>query len=240
MKEKTPIKITPDPIINAVIEVRFKPGILENAVFGSIYNKLNKKYPVHKNLDIGIPYEMRKALPNFQYQVEAEISNEDYIIGIGSNVISFKIQGEYKGWGHIYSNFKDDFNILLKEDNLIAEVERVGLRYINFFKNEKDIFNSFKLTIDFGNKEDYKINSTSYSTNLLDGDVFLTLRVADKVKTKDSEKGLLLDIDAYKNNDLDKNNIVETVNALHITGEKLFFRLLEKDFLNKFKPEYKE
>lgn len=238
MNENIPIKITPDPIINAVIEIRFNTDIPENAVFGAIYNKLSNNYPIYKNL--GIPFEISHIVPQLKHSAEAEISNEDYVIGIGSNVVLFKIQGDYKGWDVFYSIFKRDFEFLLQSENLIKDVERIGLRYINIFKNENDIFNSFDLDIKFGNKENYKVKNTSYTTTLIDNDISLTLRIADQVKSSKAEEGLLLDIDAYKTDELKKNKIMETINSLHEAEKKLFFRLLKIDFLNKFNPVYEE
>ena len=46
---KIPSKIDPDPIITAVIEVRFKTAIPESTVVGVIYGELIVDYPNFKN-----------------------------------------------------------------------------------------------------------------------------------------------------------------------------------------------
>ena len=237
---KIPSKIDPDPIITAVIEVRFKTAIPESTVVGVIYGKLIVDYPNFKNLLV--PFEMKQVIPQFKYSAESEISNNDYIIGIGRNVFSQKITNNYLGWNDFFSTFKNNFKKLIEIPKLIDSIERIGLRYINFFKNETSMFNSFKLNIDFSEKKLYSVEQTMFSTTLLVDDIKLNLKVQDKASTPQSKEGLLVDIDAYYlvNEEKETKKWVNIVETLHKEEKKLFFNLLKDEFLNKFNPQYEE
>nr|MDA3940914.1 TIGR04255 family protein [Spirochaetia bacterium] len=111
--------------------------------------------------------------------------------------------------------------------------------YINFFKNETNIFDSFKLEINFSEKDSYKVEHTAYNTTMIVDNIKLNLKIQDKTKTNQAEEGLLVDIDSFSlGTNID--NLETVVNNLHLEEKKLFFNLLEDDFLKKFKPEYGE
>ena len=40
-----PKKITPCPILEAIVEIRFEPEEPDDAIFGIIYNKFKKRFP---------------------------------------------------------------------------------------------------------------------------------------------------------------------------------------------------
>ena len=48
-------EISPCPIIDAILEIRFIPNIHPNAVFGLIYNTLRNDFPNVENLPIIVP-----------------------------------------------------------------------------------------------------------------------------------------------------------------------------------------
>ena len=234
---KTPIRITPDPITTAVLEVRFKPSVPESTVVGSIYSKLVGFYPNYKNL--AIPTEMRHAIPQLKYSSEIEISDDNYIISIGQNVFSQKITNTYLGWDDFIATFNKNFKLINDAQNQFESIERVGLRYINFFSNETDIFECFKLTINFSEKDKYAIEQTNYYTILIADNIKLNLRIQDKAKTIQAEEGLIVDIDSFCQ-DVNINNFETVVEQLHFEEKQLFFNLLHDELLKKHNPEYGE
>lgn len=235
--DKIPNKITPDPIVSAVVEIRFKPGIPQTAVVGSVYSKLANNYPNYKNLPF--PQEFKRMIPNLKYTAEIEIANEDYTLGIGHNVFSQRINNKYLGWKDFFAICKQNVETLTTIPNLIEKTERIGLRYINFFPDETDMFNSFRLSIEFAKKDQYDVNHTMYRTSLSTKGINLELRIEDKAKTAQTAEGLLLDIDANSTNEDDlKGDLLKIIDTLHVEEKILFFNLLTDEFLSKFKPKY--
>ena len=65
-----PKKITPCPIIESVVEIRFDSAIPAEAIFGVVYNAFNDIFPNKPiNLPIlQIPEQIRNSDPNLQYK----------------------------------------------------------------------------------------------------------------------------------------------------------------------------
>lgn len=63
---KIPKKITPDPISESVVELRFKTNLPADAVFGMLYKKLNEMFPdSYESLSILQLHEADKAIDNY-------------------------------------------------------------------------------------------------------------------------------------------------------------------------------
>jgi uncharacterized protein (TIGR04255 family) len=66
---KLPKTINPCPIIDALLEIRFRTTTHPNAVFGLIYNTLQEDFPRVESLPIlQLPDQVRAADPNFKYK----------------------------------------------------------------------------------------------------------------------------------------------------------------------------
>jgi len=60
-----PKKITPCPIIDSTIELRFQTSVEPGAVFGIVYNAFKKEYPnVEKMPILNVPEQIRLVDPN--------------------------------------------------------------------------------------------------------------------------------------------------------------------------------
>jgi len=66
---KLPLKISPCPIVEALLEIRFTTVIHPDAVFGLFYNALKSDFPKVDNLPIlQIPDALRATDPNLKYK----------------------------------------------------------------------------------------------------------------------------------------------------------------------------
>ena len=64
-----PKKITPCPILEAIVEIRFEPEEPDDAIFGIIYNQFKKSFPEIEKLPIlQIPDQFRSKDPNLIYK----------------------------------------------------------------------------------------------------------------------------------------------------------------------------
>lgn len=120
------------------MEIRFKTNINPNAVFGLLYNSIGDRSTPIKTLPIlQIPEQVRNIDPNFRYKPHYKIDHPLYPIQIGPDVISIACIDQYQGWNLFSEKIFDVLNKLNKV-GIITEVNRLGLRYINFF--DFDIF----------------------------------------------------------------------------------------------------
>lgn len=231
-----PKKISPCPIIDALLEIRFIPNINQNAVFGLIYNALQKDFPKVDNLPVlQIPEPIRNIDPNLKFKPYYKISNEEYVVQIGPDVLSIASFPQYAGWKK-FSTIISDVLERIENTTVIKNVSRVGIRYINFF--DYNIFDKINLNVQINNSLiDYR--STVVKTEILQDEYISTLQIANSVSNK-SKVGSVIDIDTSINVILDDffKNKEDIINKGHQFEKELFFNLLKDDFLKSLNPEY--
>lgn len=231
-----PKNINPCPIVDALLEVRFTSNINANAVFGLIYSVLQKDFQKVETLPIlQLPDTVRTSDPNLKYKPYYKISNENLVIQIGPDVISISSFPEYLGW-KLFSTII--FDVLTKIENvgIINVIERVGIRYINFF--ETNIFEKVNLKVCIGT-DDILYKNTIIRTEIEQEEFSSTLQVANNVIIN-GKLGSIIDIDTFATKNLDNffSRKTEHLNAGHLKEKELFYSLLKPEFLNTLNPTY--
>lgn len=228
-----PLSIEPCPIIDAVIEIRFKSNIDQNAVFGLLYNALKDDFPGKVEFQILNTLEPGKT--EFTASQIYKIANQEHVIQIGHNVLSISSFPNYIGWSKFYSA---TINYLQKIESvgIISEVSRLGMRYINFFDN--DIFSNIKLNISLDNNE-IRYKNTQIKTEISHVNFTSNLMIANNIEV-DSKIGSIIDIDTYKIQDLENffEKKVDILQEIHDNEKKLFFSLLKDEFVATLNPQY--
>lgn len=235
-----PDKIEKCPIIDTVVEIRFRTDIFSNAIFGIIYNEFKADYPIIEKLPIlQIPEQLRDIDPNFKFKPHYKISNDLLTIQIGPEVIAIGSKIPYVGWTD-YSKNIYQFLKQLFDKKIITEVLRLGVRYVNFFERI-DIFPelNFGLKI-IGNEHNCK--NTIIRTELDRGEWSNSIQVANNVSQNEGIIGSILDIDTFKVYSGDKfvSNYKKEIENAHKIEKSLFFELLSDNFLQSLKPIYNE
>lgn len=235
-----PKKITPCPIIEAIIEMRFESKIPAEAVFGIVYDKFKDEYKKVEKLPIlQLPEIVRTEDPNFRFQPHYKLLNENYILQIGPNVLSIVNINNYVGWNEFSLKVKNTFK-KINELGLITKADRLGIRYINFF--ELDIFENINLSILLSEKSLIsESEQITFRSTLKTGDFLSNLQIINKgnmILNQIQKSGSAIDIDTYISDIPNVNNIDTLLENGHKEEKLLFFKLLKKDFLEKFDPEY--
>ncbi len=231
-----PKQISPCPIKDAILEIRFTSQIHPNAVFGVIYHKLQSELSKVENLPIlQLPEDIRSKDPNLHFKPYYRMSGNGYIVQIGPDVISINSYPEYLGWEK-YS--KIIFHILenIEELGIVESILRVGIRYINFFS--EDIFNHINLNINFGN-EILDNKNTVVRTDIEDEEFISTLQITNNANINNTS-GSIIDIDTFKETELSEFFKIkeELINKAHLTEKYLFFKLLKEDYIKALNPVY--
>ncbi len=236
MAKQLPKIIEICPIIDSTIEIRFKSKIHYNAVFGLIYSKLSSDFKKVENLPIlQVPEPIRMKDPNLKHKPLYKISNAEFAVQIGPDVLTVGCVPKYVGWRRFSNKI---FSILDKVEELkiISEVERLGIRYINFF--DQNIFDKIKLDISLSG-EKIQDQKSVFRTQITKGKFICTLQVANDAKLNNVD-GSIIDIDCYKTRGLQDffKNKEELINDGHLKEKELFFNLLSDNLLEELKPQF--
>lgn len=231
-----PKSITPCPIIDALVEIRFEAGINSNAVFGVVYNELKEKFEKVETLPIlQLPEAVRTEDPKLKYKAYYKISNPEFVVQIGPDVMSISSFPKYVGWERFALTITEILN-KVERTPAIKTVRRVGMRYINFFPI--DIYPSINLIIT-KKGADIPLEKAVFKTEIKDGDFSSTLQIANQVSLN-KNMGSIIDIDTStsQNLELSLKNKEKIINQAHTIEKKLFFELLKDEFLQTLQPKY--
>lgn len=237
---RLPRKISPCPIVEAMVELRFTPNVPPDAVFGVVYNVIINSYGKLESLPIlQLPEALRTKDPNLIYKPTHKFTNSNFVIQLGPRVITFSNINEYVGWDIYSKKFLELLNIINKL-KLINNSELLILRYIDFF--ETNIYDNLNLQITLNN---YPLNSLSknINTEIQENSYIHTIRLSDKAIIDMKIKkltGSIIDITTQLNlTDVTFFDSCETIlNEIHDKQKILFFSLLKDEFILSLNPEY--
>lgn len=235
-----PKKITPCPIVDCAIELRFRTSVEGGAIFGIVYQAVKSDYPNVEKLPIlNIPEQIRFTDPNLIYLPWYRLRNGGFNISIGSRQVSIGNTGEYAGW----PLFSERFRGLIETISglgIVDEVERVGLRYINYF--DFDIFTKAKLVVSLSGAP--IASEETLVRALVPGKRYKSiLHITNRGTITGSgsiRTGSIIDIDTFLEADLKDffQNSGSIVEEGHAEEKEVFFSLLDDEFLGALNPEY--
>jgi uncharacterized protein (TIGR04255 family) len=239
-----PIKIENCPIEEAIFEIRFTTNIPKNAVFGVVYSVVKEDLPKLQELPASqIPDHIRQQDPNLRYQHLQRLSKDNLSLNIGNQSIAFSNTKNYLGWAK-WSDFIKNILTKLKNTNILNNVERIGLRYINIF-NKVNILEKTKIQLQLDQHQ--LIEETSNLRTELKGDIIPNLikilqvgNAVNIIANGKARTGSVIDIDCIINmKDINFYDSYENLMEIaHKEEKELFFNLLKEDFLKSMKPSY--
>jgi len=240
---KIPIKINPDPIIDAVTELRFSSELHPDAVFGVISNEVKEDFKKFDKLSIcQIPEEIRNNDPNLKFSPHYQAISGNFKLNVGPRVISLANINEYSGW--VKGFFPEIRSLIgkLQNSGIVSKFHRLGLRYIDFF--EEDIFDSLNLAITH-NGDTFQAVEKQFIT-LLAKDYGLAARVqvANNAKVNREGRaqavGSVIDTDTFYEPEkgFGFDEVVEMIDKCHDVANETFFSLLKEEFILSRNPRY--
>lgn len=232
------LKILKEPIIDASLEIRFKSLKPEDAIFGLIYGSLSNEFPKVERLPITrIPEQIRLEDSKFKFKPFMRISNENFVVQIGYDVITIASYPKYSGWAGFKSKIIEVLNKLHKL-GIISEIFRIGLRYINFF--EDDIYDNINLNINFNNGKISNQN-TMLKTEFINNGFTSVLQVINNVELENIGYGSIIDIDTSIEANYTEINgsIFANIEEAHRIEKELFFSVLNENYIKALYPEYR-
>lgn len=141
-----------NPIIEAVFDIWFESAMPSEVLLGVILDKIEEYKTINKLPLLQVPENIRKSDPNLKSQPLYEISapEKNYKITLGDNLLGLAIKGDYLGWSESYY---DEIKMVFKtifDTNRISNINRMGMRYIDFFTD--NIFIDSKVDVRINNE----------------------------------------------------------------------------------------
>jgi len=236
---RIPKKISPCPIAEAVVELRFESTFPAEVIYGISFQKIRRHFPVQEKLPImELPQSIRDSDPNLKFNPCFRLKNENFIFQIGPRSFSISCPKEYKGWDiflkQIGSVFKE-----LHSLGIFHKPIRIGVRYISFFE-KINIFEKIKMDLKLAD------NSLISCRNVIRSefqheDFNCVLNAANHAELNNVKIiGSVIDIDVLYEKDpkIMLNNFPKIVDEAHTLEKRIFFGILKEDFLDQFHPEY--
>jgi len=240
---KLPKKISPCPIIEATVEIRFKSTVPTSAVFGILYDKLKDSYKNYEELPIlELPRSVLETDIKLKFLPHYHFLKDNFILQLGPQMVSLSIRNNYSGWT-LFMKEIDHLIDILRDVKIIDKVSRIGMRYIDFFES-MDVFKNINLQLSLNDKPLDSI-SRYIRTEFQKEDFRILLQITDTAEVTGKEltkmKGSLIDYDLSINKTFEDfyNEYKELLNKAHeFLKEHFFTILIKKEFLKTLNPEY--
>lgn len=243
--QKIPIKIDPCPIDRAFFEVRFVSDVASE-IPGMIYSRIREDYEKMPRSPVAqIPEELRDRDPNLRFLPTDNYQSESFVLGLGNHSANLSTHSfRYPGWSGFLPEIQNILEILLNA-GILREVERFGLRYVNFFPNE-NVWPRLKLKV------------TLDGSSLPDGNLYLRNQIREKGLESMTQvgypayrsegaagqpgSGTVIDVDVSTQEvTLEASSgWHEIVKSLHDLEKRSFFALLSQEFLESLNPHYQD
>ena len=245
---KLPVKLKDVPIVDAVFELRFKAALPASSVLpGYLFSGLEGKKEIQRLPAAELPEAMRNLDVNLQYAPHIRLLWEVFTILVGDRSFGVTCLIPYPGW----SKFKKaiiEISGLIAGTKLLAEVERLSLKYTNIIPNS---FGSAAEIVEFDLKlgsRDARNGPFHVRAEISDGDVFHIVQFAShglaSLIDGSSREGTVIDIDTIRNNDENADptkffeHLPQHLEDIHHKTKAMFFSFLKPAAIEKLGPTY--
>ncbi len=235
---KTPVHITPSPIIEANVEWRFQPVIPKETILGVLYEKVKNEFTkLEKFPSAFLPPEILENDPTLQYAPMYRLIESNFTIQVGYHSISFHLNNKYSGWQFFEKKLFNFFQTL-KETSIFQKPTSFSMRYINFF--EYEVYPNLNLNV-LLNGEEPRLDNLILRMELAEHNFLKVLQFANKasiIQNQVQKEGSLVDITCIYSNDDYLQSFENLANQAHQLIKNTFFSLLKEDFIERFNPRY--
>jgi uncharacterized protein (TIGR04255 family) len=240
MANKLPKRISPDPIVDSVVELRFTNAVPSEAVFGMVFSRIKSEFPEFRNLPVAqLPAEIRERDNNLKFSPTHESRSGGYVFRVGAHVLSLANPDEYLGWDKYSARLKTILEAV-ESSGVVERFTRLGVRYIDLF--ELDIFEKVKLSIT-QNGQPFEAKQKVFSALVKNGKFDTNLRIANNqdIRVKSVQKsGAIIDSDTFCElpDGTEFTGLFDLIDECHQAAKSIFFSLLRDEFLDTLNPEY--
>lgn len=239
---KTPKRLRNNPLIDVTAEIRFSSEAPRDTIVGLVYGAIKDSFGAPETLPIlQLPIALRDHDPNLRYQAYYRFRKQGHSLLLGPRTVALSTI-PYEDWDSAEPQLID---ILTKLDKvkLFHKIERVGLRYINFFENLNVVGHS-TLKVEIAGKS-VADQSVSLRTQRMDKDFTVITQIISNasIAVPVKKTGSIIDLDVSTENittdpALLPNTVLSFFTDANAVADDAFFTLLTADFINQFEPEF--
>ena len=233
---RVPKKITPCPILEAVVQLRFDTETPSDVVTGGLSQQLRGRYSKRVSLPImNLPEELRIKDPQLKFAPWFRLEGEGFFLHLGPSMLSIHCPKEYKGW-RLYRQAILEVIEAVQGSKIIKQVREMGLKYISFF--EGNIFEKTKahLSLDGCSLIGQK---TRLESKFEQGGFDCMVRILNRAFV-DTQPGSVVEVGVrtIQKLSLADTQYGEMIDQAHRVQKQIFFSLPKEDFLNQLNPEF--
>lgn len=250
MSQGIPLELKVNPIIDAVIEIRFESSISFSDILpGVLLQTLGDEIGAVDRLPAAdIPKQMRDHDQNLFYQPLVRIALGDYAILVGDRVVALACKIPYPGGSEFKEKAVEIFCQVLSLA-IIKKVDRVSMKYVDFIEGDTlgDVIPYLNFSMSIGDNAVHEKNSFDVRLQIPEDDflhlVQIIAPVEISVQARPQKKGLLIEVDTIliikdMNADSVRESFSGLIDSLHLANKNKFFSLLTSHALNKLEAKY--
>lgn len=242
-----PARLAADPIVDAVIELRFDSHDPEagDILPGALYQQLKSRYGKLESLPLSqMPAQARRQDPSLAIQPTRRLRGDRYGVFIGDQVIGISALAPYGGWADFRERAVEVFDAVNALD-LVSRPTRYAIKYVNHIPCEPTDSGLDKLNVSVS-VGDYSLaqRSTHVRTEFQKNGYVVILQVATHIywppNTPQQRHGVILDIDVIKQEPVPAffDEVGTNLDKIHTAEKEVFFSLIAAEALDEFQPEY--
>jgi uncharacterized protein (TIGR04255 family) len=235
-----PAEVSPDSILEALLEIRYETQVLPEIVYGRIVDNSNWEDFAQSTLPAyAFPAELRQIDPDLRYAPVLQLGSGIRSLRIGPSVLSFHIRNPYPGWTSFRQDLHNVVITLFGACRNELNVSRMGLRYINALLPGLHGINSIAdLNISLAVAGERLTSNLNLNyTSQINGDMQVTVRLSSKDLVKGDlpeDTSAFIDVDVYTGEDYATNDIQavkDWIDLAHEHEKAQFFRVFSPDMI---------
>lgn len=239
---KAPKRLKKTPLIDAIAEVRFSSSVPPDTIVGLVYGAIKDEFGAPEPLPIlQIPAALRDQDPNLRYQACYRFQREGHTLLLGPRNVALSTV-PYVDWNSAEPRLNE---VLMKLDqaNLFQRIERIGLRYVNFFE-KLNVIERSTLKLEVAGKS-IAAQSITLRAERTENEYTVITQIFNhaSVLGPQAKAGSVIDIDVVTDKvvvdtKMFSQSLLRVFTEANELADNAFFSLLTSDFINEFEPEF--
>lgn len=247
--EKLPKKLSAEPLIDAVCEVRFiSSPPASDILTGLLFKELGGGASVQlQRLPASqIPPEIRNSDPNLKSTPLTRLIWGNIALGISDSSLAVSVIGKYPGWEQFKPKIIQIITTAI-QSGILSSIERYSIKYVDIIPNPSNsTTGGLDIEIKVGNynidKEVAQIRIEIPDTPFLH--IIQTITKAEATLASGEKKsGSLVDvdtisIDTHSDPAIFMTSLPDNLQDAHMRNKRIFFECLTPETLESLGPQY--
>lgn len=243
---KLPKKITPDNLLDTIVELRMQiqqPLELIAGMLAPIFSKIGYQFVSlpSVNLQFSKGNQVAIEIEQRSNNVPVLFVKEAIRVLVAPDRVSINCErGKYVGWTKYSEEIIAIIDAIIKSE-IVQSFNRVSIRYVSEYRGES-ILNKIKYNVVSDNELGLAPREVKLCSLVNNMKIFVTLsdNIARQTHEGETYNASLFDVNIYESckETLELDTIINLLNKVHDAEKHNFFGLLKDEFINARNPEY--